>query len=351
MKVDIFIPRLDIPFKKSQIPQERSSIPPLRLNWKQFCTHLYNAYRKKDHEVRMIEVPLWKITETTVSDISKEADIIYIPHKMKLNWQLDDRIRYYMQMVIPNIFSIDSEGWCASSSSWPIDLESWKESVETPNIFSHLESRVKKNISKFQQPSVSKHKLPEKFILFPCQIPHDETIRFHSDISVEDSLRALLASLQHFSDYSLVIKGHPANEAAMSSLKNIYMAAKRDPRTPISSKIFWIDNISIHQLLSCCSAVFTVNSGVGLEALLHSKKVYTFGNADYSSVSTKIMFGGSINNAALAIASEIQQLDSCSDFSSHNLRVQKFVNSWYYSHYDCTKPQMFDREVNAANGQ
>ena len=26
---------------------------------------------------------------------------------MKANWYLDERIRYYMQMVIPNIFSID----------------------------------------------------------------------------------------------------------------------------------------------------------------------------------------------------------------------------------------------------
>ena len=64
---------------KSQIPKERSQIPPLRLNWKRFCTHLHSSYLKKGHQVRLIEAPLWQSTEATVSNISKESDIIYIP--------------------------------------------------------------------------------------------------------------------------------------------------------------------------------------------------------------------------------------------------------------------------------
>ena len=264
---------------------------------------------------------------------------------MKLNWQLDSRVRYYMQMVIPNIFSIDSQGWCASASTWPISLDVWKESEQTPDIFACLESRAKSNISKFQQPKHVEYDLPEKYILFPCQIPHDETIRFHSDISVEDSLKALLTSIQLFSNYSIVIKGHPANKESMSVLKNIYLNAKKDLDHITSSKLFWIDDISIHQLLANCSAVFTVNSGVGLEALLHSKKVYTFGNADYAAASTKIMFGGSIKNAALAIAKEINKLDTHFANSHHDPVVKKFINSWYYSHFDCDNPDLFDNEV------
>ena len=35
-------------------------------------------------------------------------------------------------------------------------------------------------------------------------------------------------------------------------------------------------------------AVYTVNSGVGLEAILHGKKVFRFGATDYDAVTKKI---------------------------------------------------------------
>ena len=339
------MPRLDVPFKQSPIPRERGVISELRLYWKKFCNNLYLSFKKYGHEVRLIEVPLWQLTEELVARISKKSDLIYIPHKMQLNWHLDDRIRYYMQMVVPNIFSIDSKGWCASSSCWPIHPEAWQESSEMPNIFSELELRVKSNISKFKQPVMTDYNLPKKYILFPCQIPHDETIRYHSDVSVEDSLRALLASLQIYSDYFIIIKGHPANTQAMARLKNIYLDAKNKYNESLSAKILWIDDISVHQLLANCAAVFTVNSGVGLEALFHYKKVFTFGNADYAKASTKIIFGGSIDNAALAIAKELKELDLTPEDVSYKLNINKFVNSWYYSHFDCEKTECFDREV------
>ena len=40
MNVDIYKPRLDIPFKKSHIPQERLPISDLRQNWKHFVDKL-----------------------------------------------------------------------------------------------------------------------------------------------------------------------------------------------------------------------------------------------------------------------------------------------------------------------
>ena len=123
MNVDIYKPRLDVPFKKSNVPKERSPIPELRQYWKAFVEKLAIFHINNGDNTRILELPLWQITEEFVARQSLQAHRIYIPHKMKANWYLDERIRYYMQMVIPNIFSIDHLGWCASASTWPIPKE------------------------------------------------------------------------------------------------------------------------------------------------------------------------------------------------------------------------------------
>jgi len=43
-----------------------------------------------------------------------------------------------------------------------------------------------------------------------------------------------------------------------------------------------MSDASVHDLISGANAVFTVNSGVGLEALLHGRPVVVTGECDYS---------------------------------------------------------------------
>ena len=120
MRVDIYMPRLDVTFKEGPVPETRSPIPPIREHWLKFLQELQNRHLALNHETRVLEVPLWQITPDVVADNSQMADRIYIPHKMRENWWLDERVHYYMQMVIPNIFSIDNKGWCATNSNYPI---------------------------------------------------------------------------------------------------------------------------------------------------------------------------------------------------------------------------------------
>ena len=334
MNVDIYLPRLDVTFKKGPVPKERGKIPVLRQYWLQFVKVLHNTYQKEGHKSRILEVPLWQISEKFVRVNSVDADRIYIPHKMKLNWFLDQRVRYYMQMVIPHIFSIDSDGWCASSKIWPIIPSDSNDD----KVFSKLSARLVTNTSKFPQPQKKDILLPDNFILFPCQIPHDETIQFHSDVSVEASLEALIDSIDSFPNLALVIKGHPVNPSSMQSLKNIFEKKKS---SLINKQIYWIDDLSIHQLLESCLAVFTVNSGVGLEAVLHRKKVFTFGNADYASISTKIMFGGSQSSAVKAINYCIEDFLSHFDNEEYSSLCNRFIDSWYNCHADCENPSSF----------
>ena len=340
-QVDIYMPRLDIPFKKSVVPSSRGEVIGIRKEWKNFCTLLHNLYQSDGSNVRLIEAPLWQITVDMVKNISCNADLIYIPHKMRENWNLDGRVLYYMQMVIPTIFSIDPEGWCASASSWPIAARRDSNGI----IFKTLQTRINSNISKFIQPELKPINLPSQFVFFPCQIPHDETIRFHSDVSVENSLRAIIESLRHFPKLSLVIKGHPANIVAMSGLKEIFSNYKSD--SEISSRIFWVDDVSIHQLLQSCLGVFTVNSGVGIEAILHYKRVFTFGYSDYASNSTKIVYGGSLENATKSISYHLNNLLNMEGDGKSKLEyIQNchgFIEGWYKTHVDCNDSTTFKK--------
>jgi hypothetical protein len=124
MLVHIYIPRLDVMFKRGPVPEQRGSIAPIRMHWDRFIRHLARLWSTSGHSVKIIEHPLWQITPELVEYDSKSADLIYIPHKSVDNWLTSDnmqyKIRYYMQMVIPEIFSIDPVGWCASASYWPI---------------------------------------------------------------------------------------------------------------------------------------------------------------------------------------------------------------------------------------
>ncbi len=63
-------------------------------------------------------------------------------------------------------------------------------------------------------------------------------------------------------------------------------------KTVLHPDTLWVDNVSIHDLLSKCFCVYTVNSGAGFEALLHKKPVVTFGQAEYDCVTIK----GDINS-------------------------------------------------------
>ena len=71
----------------------------------------------------------------------------------------------------------------------------------------------------------------------------------------------------------------------------------------------WSD-LSIHDLIAAAEIVVTVNSGVGMETVLHQKPVYAFGRANYSEISAPSL------EAAF----------------SHTPDYEGFFNAWYNAH-------------------
>ena len=273
-KVIILKPRLDVPFKYfGTVSETRGPIIPLRQWFTKFVDYTHAKLESQGYKVFIMEKPLWEFTPEMVGHLEEVYDIIYVPHHCRKTFDPNHeslKIVYYMQMVFPWLFQVDSEGWCADASVWPIKpLENYN-----PAIFGGYRELALSGKSKMDQPKPEP--IPfENYILFPCQLPHDQTISLHSNVSVADALRMTL-EFARSKNLTVLVKPHPANPGSMAPLYQLFNDFKYGAK-------FWV-NFNIHSLIQKSIAVFSVNSGVGMEALLHDKPVFCYGRADYASV-------------------------------------------------------------------
>ena len=301
-KVLFLAPRLDVMFKEGPVPAERGSIPAVRMPWHNLRTMVCEEHRRRGDDVRVLELPLWQFTPQIVQALA--PDIAYIPHKMIDNFPVPNvNTMYYMQTVIPYLFTIDSKGWGASVSTYP--CTSLLQGETTGVGYNLLRARIFENYSKFKQPEHKELTLPKDYVLYLCQIPHDETIRYHSKVTVEQAIESTCRATQELG-LPLVLKGHPVNPGSMESLKQIANKYKHT---------IWLDDVSIHQLIPDARAVVVVNSGTGLESLLHQRPVVTFGRADYDVVTNRVEGGN------------LRDLLERPKFNQE--AVKNFIDRWY----------------------
>lgn len=271
MKILYMSPRLDISFKPTPHVPLKEGPPnnPVRLHYVEFEKRIKEHCEKYNHELTILKKPMWEFTP----DDANNYDIGLMIHREKHDFP-GENILYCMQMGLPWLFSIDRQGWCASASDWPLQYEN--DNTPNTNLIELKETMVSQNISKFQQ-NPNKIDLPEEFILFTAQLPHDTTISNHSNVSVNEALIKTLEFGKRI-NVPVVAKGHPINLGSMKPLIDTFKKY---------GKIgdIWTDSANIHQCLEECSALFTVNSGgTGLEAIIHEKPIFIFGRADYQSI-------------------------------------------------------------------
>jgi len=279
MKNNVIIlkPRLDIPFGFiKDIPKTRGAIPSIRKYWEKLSDYLFLLHKSRGDQVQIIEKPLWQFNAEFV--LKLDYTKIYIPHHSIKTFDKENKLEnvfYYMQMVFPWLFQIDSKGWCADATVWPIEPTQNSDG----KIFKKYQSLAFEGHSKFKQPKRGQFKPQNKYILFLCQIPHDQTITLHSDVSVVDALLKTI-EISKLLGIQLIVKPHPINKDSMKPLLEIVSRKNLS-----GEKILWADIVNIHDLLEHCEAVFSVNSGGGMEGILHKKPIFCFGRSDYSSVS------------------------------------------------------------------
>ena len=281
-----------------------------------FLNSLHLACREAGHQLESINLPLWQFDESHTRD----CDVVLIPHRQRYEFDVPNAM-YYMQMGLPDLFSIDKEGWCVDASMYPIEVE---DQVEDQYLF--WNSYVKeayRNKSKFPQPdtTIGRKNLPKNYILFTCQLPHDTVIRDHSGVTAAQGLHKAMTWARE-SGIPIVVKPHPINMAAMTPLKAVFIRERKEGD-------MWIENVSIHEVLEHCEALFTVNSGgTGLEAILHKKPIFRYGNADYD-----------------AIAHEANYIDPYmwNQRKCFVPQYEDWTNTYISKHYIAHKPESFEK--------
>ncbi len=284
----ILSPRLDSSFKRNPLVTsdvrdgfKAAEVVELRRYWAEFAQGIGGAVSRRGANTRTLTLDNWRFSADMINFLN--PDLVIVPHRQ--SFQLDG-IRapafYYMQIVFRWLFSLDAKGWGAGASEYPFgEYELGDPDSEVYDTYArHL---LDNNDSKFPQPkSLDVDDLKRSgaipdgpYIFFPCQIPHDEVVRFFFDQD-EVSVVKALADWASAAGIQLVFKGHPANPTSMEPLR----------AAGVGETVRWSD-ASIHDLIRHSAAVYTINSGAGVEVILHGKPLVTFGRAEYDIVSIR----------------------------------------------------------------
>ncbi|MCA8487529.1 hypothetical protein LGM85_26665 [Burkholderia multivorans] len=126
-------------------------------------------------------------------------------------------------------------------------------------------------ISKYPQKSGAGHDLPGPYVFFPLQVQNDPVSELSSLTALDLLPRA--AELARENRTYLVLKRHPFCQSLAVEVM-IDRLCRENPYVRLTDD-------SIHRLIPCARSVLTVNSGVGLEALIHGASVYSTGASEW----------------------------------------------------------------------
>src|SRR5690606_17680660 len=132
-----------------------------------------------------------------------------------------------------------------------------------------VDQRAKKISSQVKESEVT---LPDKYVFLPLQVEDDTQILLNSSFSGMDELmRVVYPAVISMNNYKLVVKEHPHDWGRhnQSTLRERY------------PKAIWLQKYPTEQVITGADIVVTVNSSVGVEALLLNKKVITLGKCFY----------------------------------------------------------------------
>lgn len=286
-RIAIYLPRLDLPWKKSGMSKGGPPAPSpdtieLRLWWKRFTMELSLALTRYGIEPKLMEIPAWDITPERVDE--DDLDLAFIPHRCQLDFESRATpVLFYMQEYFRPVFVVDSGGWSAASSVYPVDagalppavLGAWDD-YRARFAAGELASKFGQSGTQAQAELLAAGKIPATgYAFFPLQIPHDQSLAYFSDVSEMQALEAVAAWAVR-AGIPLVLKEHPANRASMAEFR----ARFNGPG------IVWSD-AHVHDLLRHARGVITLNSGVGFEALIAGRPLVTLARSEYDAVGFK----------------------------------------------------------------
>lgn len=293
----------------------------VRKQWSEFAKKLCWALELAGVSVTLLSKKMWEISIEEVAN--DRADLIFIPHHNRTTFPVKSgAIHFYMQTQYPALFTIDQFGWGPSASSYPISPARFEHMLppdENPHWNKIRKKIIDRKTTKYKQPASNRHfavnarhqDFAGPYIFIPAQVPYDEVIKQHSTVGMLEMVEKV-ASWCAQNGKRLIVKPHPMKKQFQSE---VIERAK-------APNIEW-SNANIHDLLEGASHVFTINSGVGFEAILHRKPVVTFGKADYDCVT----YPGDIHNLDMT-----WKKGKAYWTKQNQINAEKFAY-WYLTHY------------------
>ena len=184
------------------------------------------------------------------------------------------RVIFFENGVLPNTTTVDDRG-INYNNSLPRAKQFYLQAVAQDAAL-RLPTQLQIPQPKFRRKGAGA-KMPSKYIFAPFQVNTDSQILEHSPW-IKD-MRHLFTVLQQIStklsdrQLRFVIKEHPQCPQQYADLYPIARAHKR---------IVFANFNSTQELIEKATAIMTINSTVGWEALLLKKKVITLGHACYN---------------------------------------------------------------------
>jgi len=259
----ILAPRLDIPFKQFDVVRAQSVQEPIRKHWENFIRQKVNQGYYK------VSSPRWMFN-ACIEKYFPNAQFL-VPHVEQHNWGGGHRSYFYMQTVFPELFTIDPLGW-AGGAQYIASFDPEAEYDSTA--FTEMQNRLGKGkFGHLQSDNTPWDRIADDYIIVPLQLPHDETIKYHSDFSVEHFVRQLCHMANLWDGPQLVFKGHPVNLKSMEPLRKIISEFYN---------VVYVADANFNELVEKSQAMFVLNGGSGQEAMLHEKPVVCFGRCDYA---------------------------------------------------------------------
>ncbi|EMO0768511.1 capsular biosynthesis protein [Escherichia coli] len=222
------------------------------------------------------------------SHVTKLKNIIIIPRN-QWNWRKCDPlienayvISYHtyssntktnlhiQESTLANRCSMDCIGY-AGYSSLATNFTLTKDiNISNDFLEQYTSAYINNNISKYKQPD-NEFNLNCDYVFIPMQVTTDAV----ATLAYIDCIKLVKIVSEHYfnSPTKVVVKRHPYCNSM--DIEMLLTSLEKQGKIIIS-------DASIHKLIHKAKIVITVNSGVGLEALIHNKPVIIAGKSDYS---------------------------------------------------------------------
>ncbi len=240
-----------------------------------FLTNVMGALSKLHPSIVVRDVP-WG---TDLVERSPPPDgVLFSFHsvgKVRGVWRLKEA-------AIPPLYAIDRtghSGWSEIANDKKLQEKAYSFDLEKAKLIirNYKERFQLDKISKYPQPGLFDQEIRD-YVFIPLQVQSDPVAKF-ADIDALTILKsASILSLE--TGIHVVVKRHPyCDSDAIAAF--IESATAANP-------FFHTSQANVHDLIEHCSSVIAVNSGVGLEALIHGKPVYACGLSEWYPASHRI---------------------------------------------------------------